>query len=310
MSETALLMTTPVRSRPTSLLFIAAIAAPLTMFLAVSFFSFGQIKSDAELRVSRTAQVLSEHALRTFREHDLVVSSVAKYVQGWTWTKIAASRELYEFLAGFVDDIDDINTAFLAGPDGRQVNTSITFPAGDIDVSDRPFFRGPRDKDELYISAPDVGRITRQQFFSFTRRRPSPGAAFDGIISVSVNPNYFSAFYQQILETPEDSVALVRSDGVLLVRTSHTDMASEPANSGLMNAIAVHEESGVLPVTSAVDGRQRLLAYRRVGNYPVFVSYGLSYSSIWAAWRRNMLPYAVVCLLAMGLQPRTELGQG
>ena len=290
----------PARHTPTALLFIAAVAAPLAIFLVVGFFSYGQIKSDAELRVIRTTQVLSEHALRTFRAHDLIVSSVAKYVQGWSWDRIAASRDLHEFLKDFVRDTDDINTVFLAGPDGKQVNTSIGFPSGSMNLSSRDFFEHTRQKDELYISAPDVGRINKQAFFSFTRRRPAPGGSFDGLISVSVNPRYFSNFYEQVAESREDAVALVRGDGEVLVRMPYAQSQSVTPSPALAKAIAENADQGAYTMRSPLDGGERLSAFRRVGNYPLYVVYGLSYSTIWKAWRRNMLPYAVVCLLAMG----------
>lgn len=68
-----------------------------------------------------------------------------------------------------------------------------------------------------------------------------------------------------------------------------------------MAAIEAHPNAGGFSRRASVDGVERLYAYRRVGDYPIYVTYGLSYDVVWQAWRRNMIAYALVCVTAMGL---------
>ena len=100
---------------------------------------------------------------------------------------------------------------------GLAALTKLVFPLAPTNMTGRPFYEDLRHHDGLHFSEPDIGRVNKQRFFSFTRRRATADDTFDGVISVSVNPAYFEAFYNTILETPTDSVALVRSDGLLLV---------------------------------------------------------------------------------------------
>jgi signal transduction histidine kinase len=116
-----------------------------------------------------------------------------------------------------------------------------------------------------------------------------------------VNPRYFSIFYDSMLESAGDSVALVREDGVFLAHTPETSARSKGKDTGLMLAMAAGADAGVYSGESSVDGRGRMVAYRRVGSYPIYVSYGLSHAAIWMAWRRNMMSYVLVTLLAMGM---------
>lgn len=298
--------TFPPRKRIASWLpFAAAICVPLIILAVVSVFSFQQTRREAELRAQRTVQALAEHALRTFRAHDLIIGAVDGRMAGWDWGAISASRDLHEFFKKLMHNADDINTVFVVGPTGREGNSSLVFPLVPVDMTGRPFYEDLRRQGGLHISEPDVGRINRQRFFSFTRRRTAPDGTFDGVISVSVNPAYFEAFYTTMVESPTDSVALVRSDGLLLVRVPATPPAGERmlshSSGGLMAAIGHSPEAGTFSQTGSVDGIQRIYSYRRVGDYPLYANYGLSYETVWAAWRRNMLAYGLVCLTAMGL---------
>jgi signal transduction histidine kinase/CheY-like chemotaxis protein len=49
------------------------------------------------------------------------------------------------------------------------------------------------------------------------------------------------------------------------------------------------------------DNIDRMIAYHKVGAYPLYASFQLSMASIWGAWGRAMLPYSLACVLAMGL---------
>jgi signal transduction histidine kinase/CheY-like chemotaxis protein len=285
--------------------FAAAICVPLVVLAVMSVFSFRQSEREAGLRAQRTVQALAEHALRTFRAHDLIIHAVDSRIANWDWEAINTSRELHEFFKGLIRNADDINTIFVIGPTGRDGNSSLLFPLAPTDMTGRAFYEDLRRVGGLHISDPDVGRVNRQRFFSFTRRRGGDQGAFDGVISVSVNPAYFEAFYRSVVETPTDSVTLVRSDGLLLVRVPAEpelrDRMLPHTPGSLMAAIAAQPEAGVIARRGSVDGIERIYAYRRVGDYPLYAAYGLSYDSVWAAWRRNMLAYALVCVTAIAL---------
>ncbi len=282
--------------------FGAAVLVPMILLVAMGLFSFAQARHDAELRAQRAAQALAEHALRTFRAHDLIINAVDKYLMDWTWADISSSRQLHEFFKGLIRNADDINTIFVVGPTGREGNSSLIFPLAPTDMRGRPFYEELRKQGELHISDPDIGRINKQRYFSFTRRLTSPDAAFNGVVSVSVNPGYFENFYKSMVETPTDSVALVRADGLVLARVPELPRAGSPVlphfRGGLREAIAADPVAGTFTEDGSGDDVTRLYAYRRIGEYPLYASYGLSYAAIWATWRHTMLAFALVCLLA------------
>jgi hypothetical protein len=182
--------------------FAAAIAVPLIILAVMSVFSFQQSRHEAELRGQRTVQALAEHALRTFRAHDLIITAIDNHISSWEWSQINASEALHEFFKGLSANADDINTIFVIAPTGRDGNSSLVFPLAPTNMTGRPFYEDLRQEGGLHISAPDVGRVNKQPYFSFTRRRTSADGTFDGVISVSVNPRYFENFYRTMAERP------------------------------------------------------------------------------------------------------------
>jgi signal transduction histidine kinase/ActR/RegA family two-component response regulator len=285
------------------LLFAAAVAVPLGLLGLAGWLNFRQMHAEAQQRVERTTEALSEHALRTLRSHELIIELVDHYVAGWPWQRIMASEDLHRLLAKLAAGSKDIASVFLLDPDGRAWMSSRQFPMPPIDAADRDYFQAVREKDELYISTPSRSRLTQEAFFAVTRRRSSASGKFDGLITVSVNPAYFASFYASMVQTPEDAAGLARTDGAILVR--HPPLAVDnpviPPEAAFMREMRAGRSAGTYVARSAGDGVERLHGYKRVGEYPVFASFQLSMDAVWGAWRQAMLPYAVACLLGMGL---------
>jgi signal transduction histidine kinase/ActR/RegA family two-component response regulator len=284
-------------------LFAAAIAVPLLALALAGWLSFRKSETEALHRAQHTTEALSEHALRTLRTHELIIGLVDRYVQGWSWERIRGSRELHLLLKDLAERNEDIASIFLLDPQGRSFVSSRRFPMPSIDASDRDYFQALLKADTLYVSAPATGRVASDRFFAMARRRSSDSGQFDGLIGVSVSPEYFESFYAQLLETPQDAVGLARDDGVILVR--HPPLpagtTSIPPGAMFMKEMQEARVAGAYVTRSAGDRVKRVHAYRRVGDYPVFASYQLSVEAVWAAWWWAMLPYVVAALLAMAL---------
>jgi len=60
------------------------------------------------------------------------------------------------------------------------------------------------------------------------------------------------------------------------------------ASSPLRDAFASGRRNGVVRMRSGLDNEMKIVAYRQVGNYPVFVSSGYPVTTIWAGWYRRI----------------------
>jgi signal transduction histidine kinase len=284
-------------------LFAAAFGIPVVLLAIAGWLNFRQAESSAAHRAQQTTEALSEHALRTLRTHELIIDLVDRYVQGWSWERINASRELHLLLRQLAERNPDIASIFLLDPQGRGLTSSRRFPMPPIDSSDRDYFQALLRADVVFVSQPARSRLESDPFFAVARRRSSADAKFDGLIAVSVNPTYFESFYAGLLETPKDAAGLARQDGVILVRHPRLATAQPviPPDAAFMREMREVRPSGSYIARSAGDGIKRVHAYRRVGDYPVFASLQLSMDAVWTAWGLSMLPYVVACVLAMAL---------
>ena len=117
--------------------FATAICVPLIVLAVLGIFSFGQTRHEAELRAQRTVQALAEHALRTFRAHDLIIHAIDGHIAGWDWSAINRSRELHDFFQGLIRSANDVNTIFVVGPTGVDGNSSLVFPLAPTNMPKR-----------------------------------------------------------------------------------------------------------------------------------------------------------------------------
>src|SRR5262249_55207408 len=141
--------------------------------------------------------------------------------------------------------------------------------------------------------------------------------SFDGVIAVTVSPEYFQDFYAKLIGTTRDlSAGLTRTDGLGLV---HHPLPASGAHRdrNLLRALVEQEESGIFRARSAIDGVERLVAYDKLSNYPIYATVARSSDSIVAEWSQSLLTHlyfgvpATLGLMALSLLAlrRTRLEQ-
>src|SRR3954464_10789768 len=79
---------------------------------------------------------------------------------------------------------------------------------------------------------------------------------------------------------------------MILARVPDRKILSLPKEAPLLRAVQQGRE-GSFRGASTVDGIERLLGYRKVGRYPIFVAYGLSVQTVLNQWRKNLFFYGV-----------------
>lgn len=272
-------------------LIAASVLLPLLIFAFAAWQNWRQLERLAGERAERRAALMAEHALKVFQGNEQILRRIDERARGLTWDGIAASAEVNAFLDSLPGEVDHLQGAGLIRPDGRLANVNAIFPAPVTDLSDRDYFQGARrEPGRTYVSAPLVGRLTGQPFFRLARQRSSPGGS-DGVIFVSMAPEYFTHFYHTITRG-EDAVTMARADGTVLAREPAVTTGAEvlSPHSGFMQGIA-RAEQGRYRTVSELDRVERIHAYQRVGAFPVYVSYGFSLRAVGREWRDNLLTF-------------------
>ncbi|HZC56788.1 MAG TPA: hypothetical protein VE396_12215 [Xanthobacteraceae bacterium] len=87
-------------------------------------------------------------------------------------------------------------------------------------VGDRTPFMFQRDHagDQLFISDPVVGGVSKELSVQFTRRFDKPDGTFDGTVAISLNVAEIERFFSSLDLGAAGMVSLVHADGVVLAR--------------------------------------------------------------------------------------------
>jgi PAS domain S-box-containing protein len=184
---------------------------------------------------------------------------------------------------------------------GRGVPTG---PA--VDLSDRDFFRRARsaDKDELIVSEPVYARISRRWVIVLARRLQQQDGTFAGVVYANVAADAFRQHFAEVDVGPTGAISLRTASRQLVAR--HAPSISEPPAIGstkvskdLEAALLANPRAGYYVSPTALDGIERMSAYRAVDDYPLLVLVGLSTADYFAAWRQLAAQIAVLLGVAV-----------
>src|SRR3954467_5989583 len=268
---------------PYRLLIAAALLIPALLFGAVAWEDRGRVLGNAEQEAQQTVDIFRQHALNVFETHELIAARISEHLRGMTWDEIAGAEALHRYLKKIQEDYPQAQDIWLADPAGVVRNSSRFFPTPPVDVSDRDYFIALQRADQgTFIGHLVQGRITGKLSFSVARRRESETDAFNGVIILTVYPQYFIDFWRKVAPDPESAAGLVRADGMILARVPDSKILSLPKDAPLLRAIQQGNE-GPFRGASPVDRIERLFGFRKVGNYP-----GESLEGFQAVWRMRV----------------------
>jgi signal transduction histidine kinase len=188
--------------------------------------------------------------------------------------------------------------------EGKLLNFSRDWPIPDIDVTDRDYYQALRDDPTLtsFVSAPARNRGNGEWTIFVGRRVSAADGTFLGIILGAIEMHYFEEFYSAISHGEDSSIALQRSDGVMLTRFPVTDAVGKTF-SGFQRLLN-DGVSGTIRELSPIDGKMRLKAAHRLANFPMLVLVTKTEEAALANWRsisRLMLLGALACALSIAL---------
>ncbi len=160
---------------------------------------------------------------------------------------------------------------------GMMAYNTRGLPAKPLDLSDREHFKVhlAEQADTLFISKPVLGRVSKKWSIQFTRKIFDRANRFSGVMVLSIDPEYFSGYYNTIDVGPKGVIALAGMDRIIRARASKVAIDFEPKGI-LLPADLAYFDSGAPPtgnvtIVSPVDKIERIGAYRRLAGYPLLV---------------------------------------
>ena len=201
-------------------------------------------------------------------------------------------------------------------PEGKLLLSNLAPAREPIDLSDREHFLVHRRsaEDALHISRPVLGRVSGRWSIQFTRRINRPDGSFGGVMVLSVNPDDLTGFFGASELGAQGSLMLVGTDRVVRARASAAKATSGATSgatgTGVGSVLAdrpyldpAAPPAGISHLSSEVDGIRRIVAHRRLRDYPLVVIVGLGWSEAMAGYveRRDKVLLGTALMAGSGM---------
>lgn len=154
----------------------------------------------------------------------------------------------------------------------------------------------------LAMSKPLIGRISNKWAVIFARRMNKPDGSFAGVVFSPVNLESFTKIFSQIKVGQQGAVSLFDSDAALIVRYPEQNefgsvIGKKVKSNLLQELIETGKSKNAERFISQVDGVDRLYSSRKIIEYPLYISVGLSVEESLEGWKTNAITLIVIWLL-------------
>lgn len=218
--------------------------------------------------------------VRTFEEQTVRTLQGADQFLLLARREYAQQGERFDFAAIFESamlDKDLVLNGLVADEYGDVVQRSDRQSAS-INLRDREHFvvHQVRDTGQPFISQPLQARVAEQRAIVVTRRINKADGTFGGIVSVALNPFYFTKLYEQVDLGKGGVIELLGLDGVMRARYADGDrsIGQNISGSDMLQRIA-SSPADSFTAHAQIDGVTRIFTYRKLAQYPLVVTAGV-----------------------------------
>lgn len=257
----------------------------------IALVKIGNDKAEVEKNTLREAAQLSKaYAAQLSRSIDQIDQITRHLKYYWQTTHGALKLEdqlqqgLYPQSAQLYATIVDRNGTML---------TSTLDKVDAPNIADTDYFKAQQMNlaNSLLIHKPGMGRRSGKEVIRFTRRLEAADGAFDGIVTVSVEPAYLASFNDESSLGMGNFLSVWDQDGVLFTSKTGEGLRSQPAVFRSPPVFA--SASGVMnmPGEHFTDSQPRIIAWHKLDHYPLLAVAGLAETEVFAAYQARADSY-------------------
>jgi len=279
------------------------VAGATVLIWSVAGYHLWRIHADhlksAEAQVRGIALAMDEYVLRSLQAVDLAMRGQAEAIVRLDRPLETAAAEIERQLRGGDAAFARAFTLAVFDARGDGVAASEAGFSRARNFADRDYFRiHVADPGHgLYVSRPLEGRTFGKRFFSLSRRIDGRDGRFLGVIMGSIDARYLADYFATNAIGAHGNIVLAHIPSKRLIarvpdfeKTFGADIRTSEIFDGPDSA------DGVIRQVSPVDGERRVVAFRRLQNFPLVVAVGVSETDIARDVMRQAPLYGVVLL--------------
>ena len=288
---------------------IAGFVTVNLLIMAIAAVSLGRSRVQTEERAAMLVRDLSE----------VLEQSISGIVLRVDLTLLNTVAEVEQRLAGGEDgasldrslrrqfesqsDLDSLRVADAAGNVVSGIGVDSSAP---ISVADRDYFRRARDDLQagLIISEPLLGRISGKWVINLVRRVNRPDGSFGGVVYAVIALERIRELFRGVDVGPHGLVGFRDLDFKVIARRSgplgpSAEVGDRTVSQAFTAAVRQNPLAGIFTAPTGLDGVERMIAFRRVSQYPGYLIVGTAAGDYLAEWRKEALRLSVLVGLVM-----------
>ena len=281
------------------------------------FNSRGHADRLAEIWTQNTARILENNLVGIFDKIGIALSATAHETRRQLAAGGIRTLELDAFLGEQVAGVPEISALSVADAEGR-LQHSTTLAAGNwADISDRDYFRRLQaaPAGAMAVSALIRGRVTGRWNISVARRIEGPDGRFAGAAIATFEVSSFERIFTDLDIGQHGAIGIRDQDCRLVALYPKGDEPGSQIGSDLVSGttramIQAHAATATYRATVARDNLERLVTFRHVAGYPLYIFATRSPRDYLAPWHQEVaisLSLLAVFILVTAALARTIL---
>ncbi|GGM18436.1 response regulator [Pseudomonas asuensis] len=270
--------------------------------------SYKETLTAAQANAANLVKSMAQHAYDTYEDMDLASFGIVERLEwdgfgsGLTSENKARLKTLFKRQ---VAQMHQVHGFFVYDKDGNWIVTDKDDYPANINNADRIYFIYHKTFSDraIYIGTPIRSRSTGDMVVPVSRRINNPDKSFAGVFLITVNIEYFNQYYADFLLGPNDSIVQALRSGEVISRLPYreSNITLNLSKGDIYSKHLLKASSGVVRITSVVDGVDRIQGYRALERYPLVVQVGLSRKDVLAPWLTEVVFYVTGLAIMLGV---------
>lgn len=269
-------------------LFVIALAA------SALYHSWQQYQERTEANTRNLAWLLEEEIGGDIEKIDAILANTSEEI---AWRMDAGNidaQALNQFLLHQQSALPEVVTLRTADAHGRVIYGNDITP-GTPEVGERNFFTRQRDAADagLVIDQPTPARLSKGWNIPMSRRINHRDGSFAGVVYVNLPIDHLLQTFAT-LELGRHGMADLRDDQLaIMVRYPEPDgmgstIGKSTRSPELQRQIDAAPLAGTYQITAPLDHIERTQSYRKIGDYPLYITVGMASEDYLEGWWDNL----------------------
>ena len=239
------------------------------------------------------ARTMEQHAARAFATTEQTLNGISDLLKA-TGSAATDPRATHvdEFLERRYTMPPHVLAISVLDADGMVAHASDITVRTPASLADRDYFTMARDSTSMgiHVGVPVLSRLSNRPVIPVARRIPTVDDSFAGALVAYLDLGHFQRFYQDLDAGFAGTIALLRTDGTLLITGPYGVAAPGTSLAGhaVFRKHLQRSSSATVEGASGFGRQEWIASYRAVGDLPLVVVAGVDREVVLGGWHDGL----------------------